>query len=126
MTKPGGAGSRRRGDAFERRVAAKEARLRRARKVGDRGVWFGLGMFGLVGWSVSIPVLAGTLLGVYLDRRTNAGIGWTLSLMTLGFIIGGINAWNWVERSRAQGEEDATHESPPHPHGAGDEGGERG
>lgn len=91
-------------ERFERDVAAKEARMRLARKSGGRGIWFGLGMFGLVGWSVSVPVLLATLLGVYLDRRTGGGIRWTLSLMTLGFLLGGINAWNWVERSRIDAE----------------------
>lgn len=121
MARPDGAGSRRPEDRFERRIAAKEARMRRARRAGDRGVWFGLGMFGLVGWSVSIPVLAGTLLGVYLDRRANGGIAWTLSLMTLGFIVGSMNAWHWIERSRAQGEEETAGESPAQRRGGEDE-----
>lgn len=86
---------------FERTVAVKERRLRRARAAGDRGVWFGLGMFGMVGWSVSIPLVLGTLLGAYFDRRFGTGVRWTLALMTLGFVFGASNAWNWVQREQA-------------------------
>ena len=36
---------------LERALEGKAARKLRAREEGDRGVWFGLGMMGLVGWS---------------------------------------------------------------------------
>lgn len=85
---------------FEREVAAKQARLRRYRRAGGFSVWFGLGMYGLVGWSVAIPMVLGTLLGVYLDRRFGSGVRWTLGLMALGLIVGGATAWSWVERER--------------------------
>jgi ATP synthase protein I len=45
---------------FSRAVAAKVARKLRAQRNSTQGVWFGLGMMGLVGWSVAIPALAGT------------------------------------------------------------------
>ena len=89
-------------DRFEQRVAARVARMRRARRAGQRSPLFGLGMLGLVGWSISIPVLAGTLAGAYLDRRAGTGVRWTLSLMVLGFVVGGLNAWNWIERTRTE------------------------
>jgi ATP synthase protein I len=34
-----------------------------------RTVWFGLGMMGLIGWSVAIPTLLGAALGLWLDKR---------------------------------------------------------
>ena len=33
------------------------------------GVWFGLGMMGLIGWSVVVPTLLGAALGIWLDKR---------------------------------------------------------
>gem|GEM_PF-415356 len=89
-------------ERFERSVAAKAARMRKARRAGDRTVLFGLGMFGLVGWTIVVPVVAGTLIGVWLDGRTGGGIRWTLGLMALGLVVGGVNAWNWIEKSRAE------------------------
>ena len=32
-------------------------------------VWFGLGMMGLIGWSVAIPTVLGAALGLWLDQR---------------------------------------------------------
>jgi ATP synthase protein I len=63
-------------------------------------VWFGLGMFGIVGWSVAIPTLAGIALGIYLDRHRPVGFSWTLTLLAVGVVIGCLNAWYWVQQER--------------------------
>jgi len=68
-------------DTFAAQVGAKAARKLMARKNATHGVWFGLGMMGLVGWSVSIPTLLGTALGVWLDGRHPGGHSWTLALL---------------------------------------------
>lgn len=82
-------------------VEKKAERRRRARAQGRHGVWFGLGMFGLVGWAVAIPTLLGILLGVWLDRHFATGrISWTLSLLFVGIILGCLNAWRWIGRER--------------------------
>jgi ATP synthase protein I len=72
------------------------ARKRRARRRGDRGLWFGLGAFGLVGWSVAIPTLAGLALGVWLDGRLGGAFSWTLALLVAGVCAGCANAWYWI------------------------------
>ncbi|MGB7630469.1 MAG: hypothetical protein WBM29_05230, partial [Candidatus Deferrimicrobium sp.] len=46
--------------AFSQEVGAKAARKLKARRNSTRGVWFGLGMMGLIGWSVVVPTLLGT------------------------------------------------------------------
>jgi ATP synthase protein I len=83
---------------FRRLVAEKEQRKIRARRKGDRGPWFWLGMFGLVGWSVAIPMLVGTFLGAWLDRRFPGRISWTLTLLFVGTVVGCMTAWYWVRR----------------------------
>ena len=40
-------------------VGARAARKLRARRSGTPGVWFGVGMMGLIGWSVAVPTLLG-------------------------------------------------------------------
>ena len=40
-------------------VGAKAARKLKARRNSAQGVWFGLGMMGLIGWSVVVPTLLG-------------------------------------------------------------------
>lgn len=67
----------------------------RARAEGDQ-VLFGLGAFGVVGWSVAIPSILMTYLGIYLDKKSNLNISWTLTLMLLGLALGCFNAWYWI------------------------------
>jgi len=79
-------------------VGARAARKLRARRHGAAGVWFGLGMMGLIGWSVAIPTLLGAALGLWLDHRSPGGRSWTLALLIAGLAIGCFNAWHWISR----------------------------
>ncbi|NLJ29056.1 MAG: ATPase F0F1 [Deltaproteobacteria bacterium] len=81
-----------------RRVGREESRKLKARKEKRRSVWFGLGMFGLVGWSVAIPTLAGIALGVWIDVTWPSRFSWTLMLLFVGVVLGCLNAWLWVKR----------------------------
>lgn len=86
---------------LEEQVQKKAARRRWARTRKKRAVWFGFGMFGLIGWAVAIPTVLGILLGIWLDRHWPVGrISWTLSLLFVGILLGCINAWRWVNRER--------------------------
>ncbi len=79
------------------RVGAKVTRKLRAQR--DSGqVWFGLGMMGLVGWSVVVPTLLGAALGAWLDKRNSGTHAWTLALLMAGLVIGCLNAWHWVAK----------------------------
>jgi ATP synthase protein I len=81
-----------------RRVGEKEDRKLKARKEKDRSVWFGLGMFGLVGWSVAIPTLIGIAVGIWIDTTWPGPYSWTLMLLFIGVAVGCLNAWFWVKR----------------------------
>jgi ATP synthase protein I len=83
---------------FGRQVAAKVARKLKAQRNATQGVWFGLGMMGLVGWSVAIPALAGLALGIWLDSHHPGTHSWTLALLIAGLAIGCLNAWHWVDK----------------------------
>ncbi|MFO7784368.1 MAG: AtpZ/AtpI family protein [Thermodesulfobacteriota bacterium] len=78
-------------------VGVKEQRKLRARKE-DRGVWFGLGMFGLVGWAVAVPTIIGVGLGVWMDRAWESAVSWTLTGLFVGVVVGCLSAWYWVKR----------------------------
>ena len=87
-------------------VGAKAARKLRARRHATPGVWFGLGMMGLIGWSVVVPTLLGAALGLWLDRQHPGKHAWTLALLVAGLAIGCWNAWQWVAKEdRAMQEE---------------------
>ncbi len=81
-----------------RAVSAKAARMLKARRNAGQGVWFGLGMMGLIGWSVTIPTLLGAALGIWLDRHYPGRHAWTLALLMAGLAIGCFNAWHWVAK----------------------------
>lgn len=59
-------------------------------------VWYGLGLMGMVGWSVAVPALAGAALGLWLDKSYPQSFSWTLTLLFVGIITGIIIAWYWV------------------------------
>ena len=81
-----------------REVARKQARRRKARAEKNRSLWFGLGMFGLVGWSVAIPTLIGIAVGIWIDTAAASPYSWTLMLLFIGVAVGCLNAWYWVRR----------------------------
>ena len=83
--------------ALSREVGAKAARKLRARN-SNQGAWFGLGMMGLIGWSVVVPTLGGAALGIWLDNRHPGRHSWTLMLLVIGLVIGCLNAWHWVDK----------------------------
>lgn len=83
---------------LQREVNAKQARKVAARNEGEYSAWFGLGMFGLVGWSVAVPTLIGIAIGLWIDQRWPSRFSWTLMLLVMGAASGCMNAWWWVQR----------------------------
>ena len=83
---------------FSREVGAKAARKLKAQRNSTHGVWFGLGMMGLIGWSVVVPTLLGTALGIWIDNRHPGSHSWTLMLLIIGLGLGCLNAWQWVAK----------------------------
>jgi ATP synthase protein I len=84
--------------SLSQQVGAKAVRKLKAQRHATPGVWFGLGMMGIIGWSVAIPTLLGAALGLWLDQRYPGGRSWTLALLVAGLTIGCFNAWHWVAR----------------------------
>jgi len=86
---------------FARTIHEKEQRKADARKRKRPGIVFGMGMFGLVGWSVAIPTLLCLALGIWIDARYQTRFSWTLMMLAFGITLGGMTAWYWIrEESR--------------------------
>lgn len=89
--------SKSKADSFSRQIAEKEKRKLKALR-SKNNVWFGLGMMGMVGWSVVVPALLGALAGLWLDKRYPQTFSWTLTLLIMGLITGSVIAWYWVDK----------------------------
>ena len=99
--------TRKNADPLAEQVAGQAARKLKARRDGAPGVWSGLGMMGLVGWSVVVPTLLGAALGFWLDHRHAGTHSWTLALLVGGLTLGCLNAWHWVAKEdRAMRDDD--------------------
>jgi ATP synthase protein I len=90
------------GAPFSREIGVQETRKLRARRAAVHGVWSGLGMLGLIGWSVATPTLLGALLGTWIDKRRPGNHSWTLALLIGGLCIGCMNAWRWMAREESE------------------------
>lgn len=82
--------SQRVGDMAERKI--------KSQRHVTRTVWSGLGMMGLIGWSVALPTVIGAGLGLWLDNQYPAGRSWTLMLLVVGLCLGCFNAWRWIDK----------------------------
>ncbi|MEX2355988.1 MAG: AtpZ/AtpI family protein [Thermaerobacterales bacterium] len=91
-------------------VGRKAHRRVRARLTRDRTVWFGLGMFGMVGWTIAITTLLGVFLGIWIDRTWSGPYSWTLTMFMIGLIVGCMNAWYWVTKEGRIDDDDNDHE----------------
>lgn len=91
---------------FRDDISAIEQRRIKARHRKDKEFWFGMGMMGIVGWSVAIPTVLGLALGIWLDRILEKSISFTLTGLFVGVVLGGINAWYWIQNERKDAEED--------------------
>lgn len=81
---------------YSQKVGEKEKRKLKALREKKKSIWSGLGMFGMVGWSVAIPTLLGAILGIWLDEIYPQSFSWTLTFLVIGLLIGCVIAWFWV------------------------------
>lgn len=104
-----------RDDSLLRIVARREDRkLRARRRRGRRTLWFGLGAMGVVGWSVALPAVLGVIAGRWLDSHYPGPLSWSLTLLVIGAMMGGLNAWRWLRRQRdAVAAEEEAGSAPP-------------
>lgn len=96
MTEKPDANQRAGKNEFSQQVGDMAQRKLKAQRHVTKTVWSGLGMMGLVGWSVAMPTLLGAVLGLWLDKRYPGEHSWTLALLAVGLVLGCFNAWRWI------------------------------
>ena len=85
-------------EKVNKKVSPKIKYLGRSKK----SAWAGLGLFGIVGWSVMIPTLGGVIFGIWLDKRFPQTFSWTISFLMIGIAVGCIVAWKWVQKENQE------------------------
>ncbi len=83
-------------ELFSKKIGKIERQKIKAQQTNIQTIWYGLGMMGLVGWSISVPTLIGIFIGRFLDVNFPSERSWTLILIVIGMSIGCFNAWRWL------------------------------
>ena len=81
--------------SFGQQVTEKEKRKLKALR-NKSSALYGLGMFGMVGWSVAVPCLLGAALGKWLDKAHPQPFSWVLTCLVAGLFVGCGMGWYWV------------------------------
>lgn len=58
----------------------------------------GISTFGMIGWSIAVPTVAGAFLGLWLDRVAPQDFSWTIALILGGVVLGGLISWAWISK----------------------------
>ena len=82
------------------RVQARSVADAAARASSENAYWRALTLFGVVGWSVTVPTLAGVALGIWIDRVWPSRFSWTLTCLFVGLTVGCLNAWTHIKNDR--------------------------
>ena len=87
-------------DEFEIRVRRQRALIEKGRLEKGQSFWKYVGLIGVVGWSVVVPMVLGVVLGLWLDGKFGTGSKWTLALLLLGLCLGCVNAWRMITKEQ--------------------------
>lgn len=83
-------------------IEVKEKQKIKERRKTKNGFWYGLGMFGLIGWSVVVPTVLGIILGRWMDKKLHGTQSWTLTFLIVGLVIGCMIAWFWLSKENKE------------------------
>jgi ATP synthase protein I len=86
------------GNKFSQIIGEKVTRKLKTENEPKQSDWIGLGMFGMIGWSVAVPTLIGTALGIWLDKKHAQSFSWTLTFLIAGLFGGCLMAGYWVSK----------------------------
>ncbi len=64
---------------------------------GPSPLW-GIGTFGMIGWSIVVPTVGGAFLGLWLDRVAPQRFSWTIALILGGVVVGAFIAASWINK----------------------------
>ncbi len=77
----------------ERMVREVSSKQRQLEQGHNRWAWSSIDVLGIIGWSVTLPTLAGVALGIWIDHRWPSRFSWSLMLLLGGLLAGCVHAW---------------------------------
>lgn len=81
-------------------IRRRSERMQKARNELKYSPLNGLGVFGVIGWSIAIPTVGGAFLGVWLNRVAPQSFSWPIALILGGVVVGAMVAWSWIDKTR--------------------------
>lgn len=85
-------------DSSAETIRRSAKRMQRARNKPGESPLRGFGVFGIVGWSIAVPIVAGAFLGHRLNRVAPQDFSWTIALILGGAVVGVVIAWSWLSK----------------------------
>lgn len=87
-------------DASVKAIRRRAERMQQTRNEPKYSPLNGLGVFGVIGWSVALPTVAGAFLGMWLNRVAPQSFSWPMALILGGAVVGAMVAWSWIDKTR--------------------------
>lgn len=87
-------------DASVKAIRRRAERMQQTRNEPKYSPLNGLGVFGVIGWSVALPTVAGAFLGMWLNKVAPQSFSWPIALILGGVVVGAMVAWNWIDKER--------------------------
>ena len=81
-------------DTASEAIRRRTQRMQKTRDEPQYSPLNGLGVFGVIGWSVAIPTVGGAFLGMWLYRVAPQSFYWPIALILGGVVLGGLVAWS--------------------------------
>ncbi len=81
-------------------VDRKYRKRQQAQQDKQRPIFFGLGLFGVIGWTVAVPAVLGVFIGRWLDSKQfgRESVSWTVTCFLIGLCLGIVTAWRWMKK----------------------------
>lgn len=79
-------------------IARRAERLKSARDNPGPSPLRGIGVFGMIGWSIATPTVGGAFLGLWLDRVAPQAFSWTIALILGGVVVGIFISASWINK----------------------------
>ncbi|HHX33798.1 MAG TPA: ATPase F0F1 [Gammaproteobacteria bacterium] len=89
-------------DASAAAIRRRAQRMQETRNERKYSPLSGLGVFGVIGWSIAIPTVAGAFLGVWLNRVAPQNFSWPIALILGGVVVGAMVAWSWIDKNQSK------------------------